>query len=89
MKVLNYVFPLFFFPQTGLLSQSYRHQSEGRGEGFLNKVVAELLSLKDQALYTLLISIPLLTKQITGHMDGIEFTENNAFHAGTRYDVNP
>ena len=68
---------LFFFPQTGLLSQSYRHQSEGRGEGFLNKAVAELLSLKDQARYTLLISIPLLTKQITAPspIDGIEFTE--------------
>ena len=72
-----------------MLSQSYRHQGEGRGEGFPNKVFVELFSLKDPAVYTLLISIPLLTKQITGHMDGIEFAENNAFHAGTRYEVNP
>ena len=47
---------VLFFPQTGLLSQSYRHQGEGRGEGFLDKVFVELLSLKDPALYTLLIS---------------------------------
>ena len=71
----------FFFPQTGLLSQCYRHQGERREEGFPDKVFAELLSLKDPALYTLLISIPVLTKQITGHMDGIEFTENNAYDA--------
>ena len=88
MKVLNYVFPLFFFPQTGLLSQSYRHQSEGRGEGFLNKVVAEPSPLYPFDIYTR-VSIPLLTKLITAPIDGIEFTENNAFHAGTRYDVNP
>ena len=73
----------FFFPQTGLLSQSFRHQGEGRGEGFLNKGFAELLSLNDQALYSFLTSIPLLTKQITGDIDGMEFTENNAYHAGT------
>ena len=78
-----------FFPQTDLLLQSYRHQSEGRGEGFLNKVFAQLLSLKDPAVYTLLISIPLLTKQITAPINGIEFTENNKYHAGTiSYDVN-
>ena len=83
------MFPFCFFPQTGLLSQSYRHQSEGREEGFPNKVFAQLLSLKGPALYTLLISIPLLIKLITAPIDGIEFTENNAFHAGTRYEVNP
>ena len=55
------LFCIVFFPQTG-------HQGEGRGEGFLNKVFAELLSLKDQALYTLLIYIPLLIKQITGQL---------------------
>ena len=83
------MFAFCFFPQTGLLSQSYRYQAEGREEGFLDKVFAQLLSLRGPALYTLLISIPLLTKQITAPIDGIEFTENNAYHAGTiSYDVN-
>ena len=68
-KALACVCLLFFSPQTGLLSQSYRHQDEGRGEGFPNKVFAELLSLKDQVLYTLLTSIPFLAKRITGHID--------------------
>ena len=84
-----FAFCFFFFPQTGLLSQSYRHQGEGRGEGFPNKVFVELFSLKDPALYALLISIPVLTKQITAPINGIEFTENNKYHAGTiSYDVN-
>ena len=87
--MFSFCFFFVFFPQTGLLSQSYRHQSKGRGEGFPNKVFAQLLSLKDPAVYTLLISIPLLTKQITAPIDSVEFTENNAYHAGTiSYDVN-